>query len=464
LAGIKFIIFKSFFSNIKDSLKNKMKNTLADINLVKNLIAENGLENLGTASIREILKLVNQLESLTGIRYIRMEMGVPGLASSWIGIEAEIESLQRGVSSVYPDIEGISPLKEEASRFIKLFLDLDIDPKGCIPTVGSMMGSMISFLVANRNDKTKEGTLFLDPGFPVQKQQVKMLGHEYHSFDIFEFRGEKLRSKLESYFKSGKISSILYSNPNNPTWMCLNERELAIIGELSSKYDVIVIEDLAYFGMDFRKDYSKPGDPPFQPTIGRYTDDYIILISSSKIFSYAGQRIGMMAVSDHLFERSYPDLLRYYTNEKFGHSMVYGALYGMSAGVAHSAQYGLAALLKAVNEGKYKFIEDIREYGERAKVMKELFTSNGFNITYDMDQEDPLADGFYFTISYPGMTSSELLEELLYYGISAISLEITGSSRNVGLRACVSHVKREQFNDLDYRLKSFNKDHTAKMN
>jgi aspartate/methionine/tyrosine aminotransferase len=355
-------------------------------------------------------------------------------------------------------------LKEETSRFIKLFLDIDINPQGCIPTVGSMMGSLVSFLVANRNDKTKEGTLFLDPGFPVQKTQVKLLGHDYHSFDIFEHRGSKLKSKLESYMKSGKISSILYSNPNNPTWMCLNEDELAIIGELSRKYDVIVIEDLAYFGMDFRKDYSKPGLPPFQPTIGKYTDDYIILISSSKIFSYAGQRIGMMAISDHLFERQYPDLLRYYSTDKFGHSAIFGALYAISAGVSHSVQYGLAALLKAVNDGNYRFLSIVKEYGEKARIMKALFVTNGFEIPYDMDLDEPLADGFYFTISYPGMKSCELLEELLYYGVSAISLEITGSNRNDGLRACVSHVAREQFDDLGNRLNRFNEDHTLKMN
>jgi len=441
-----------------------MRITPVDYNLVKTRLEESELTNLGTASIREIAKLVTQIEKATGIKYIRMEMGVPGLPASKISVDAEIESLKRGVSSVYPNIEGISSLKKETSRFIKLFLDIDINPQGCIPTVGSMMGSMISFLVANRNDKTKEGTLFLDPGFPVQKTQVKMLGHDYHSFDIFEHRGSKLKNKLESYLKSGKISSILYSNPNNPTWMCLNEEELAIIGELSREYDVIVIEDLAYFGMDFRKDYSKPGLPPFQPTIGRYTDDYIILISSSKIFSYAGQRIGMMAISDHLFDRQYPDLLRYYSTDKFGHAAVYGALYALSAGVTHSVQYGLAALLKAVNEENYKFISIIREYGDKAKVMKALFIANGFKITYDMDLDDPLADGFYFTISYPGMKSNDLLEELLYYGISAISLDITGSNRNDGLRACVSHVAREQFEDLENRLKRFNEDHALKMN
>jgi hypothetical protein len=144
--------------------------------------------------------------------------------------------------------------------------------------------------------------------------------------------------------------------------------------------------------------------------------------------------------------------------------MVYGALYGLSAGVAHSVQYGMAAILKAVNEGSYKFIEDVREYGEKARIMKTLFKSNGFRILYDTDIDEPLADGFYFTISYPGMTSSELLGELLLYGISAISLDITGSKKIGGLRACVSHVSKTQFDDLEDRLKNFRNDHPVNMN
>jgi len=286
-----------------------------------------------------------------------------------------------------------------------------------------------------------------------------MLGHDYHSFDVYNFRGKKLKAKLESFLKTGKISSLLYSNPNNPAWICLTEEELLIIGQLCRKYDVIIIEDLAYFGMDFRKDYSVPGKPPFQPSVGHYTDDYILLISSSKIFSYAGQRIGMMAISDHLFNRSYPDLRRYYSTDKFGHSIIFGALYSLSAGVSHSAQFGLAAMLKAVNDGKYRYRDDVKEYGEKAAIMKKLFTANGFRIVYDRDLDEPIADGFYFTISYPGMTGKELLERLLHYGISAITLDITGSERSEGLRACVSLIPRKQFGDLEIRLKRFSKDH-----
>ena len=432
--------------------------------IINSLAKSLDIPSLGYSSIREIVQLVNKIEVKTGVKFVRMEMGVPGFPAPAIGIEAEIDALKNGVVSVYPDISGLRSLKEETSRFIKLFLNIDIDPMGCIPTVGSMMGAMVSFLVANRNDRTKEGTLFIDPGFPVQKQQVKMLGHDYSAFDIYNYRGKKLKAKLESHLESGKISSLLFSNPNNPSWICLTEEELAIIGELSKKYDVVVIEDLAYFGMDFRKDYSIPGKAPFQPTIGRYTDEYIILISSSKIFSYAGQRIGIMAISDQLFERSYPDLLRYYSTDKFGHSAIFGALYGLSAGVAHSVQYGLAALLKAVNDGKYKYRDDVLEYGEKARIMKKMFISNDFRIVYDRDLDEPIADGFYFTIGYPGLSAEELIEQLLCYGISAISLLTTGSERCDGLRACVSQVPREQFGELEIRLKKFREDHPLKKN
>ncbi len=435
-----------------------MENIPIPADLINGLANENGLPPVGTASIREISFLVDLIEKKTGIPFVRMEMGVPGLPTPPVAIEAEIDALRKGVSSLYPAIGGIPSLKLEASRFIKLFIDVDIKPEGCIPTVGSMMGAMLSFLVANRNDHTKEGTLFLDPGFPVHKQQVKMLGHDYYSFDIYNYRGKKLRTKLESYLESGRISSFLYSNPNNPAWICLNDEELDIIGELSMKYDVIVIEDLAYFGMDFRKDYSHPGVAPFQPTVAHYTDNYILLISSSKIFSYAGQRIGLMAISDTLYNRSYPDLLRYYSSDKFGHSVIFGALYGISAGVAHSVQYGLAGLLKSLNDGTYNYRDDVIEYEGKAAAMKKFFLSNGFRIVYDKDLDVPVADGFYFTISYPGMSGSELLQELISYGISAITLDITGSEKE-GLRACVSMVPRDIFPELEKRLEKFKEDH-----
>jgi aspartate/methionine/tyrosine aminotransferase len=428
--------------------------------LVKDIAGKAGIPVPGRASIREIVNLVNRVEKETGISFIRMEMGIPGLPPPEVATRAEIEALQRGVASIYPPIEGVSALKKETSRFLKLFLNVDLDAAGCIPTCGSMQGSCAGFLTVNRTSREKEGTLFIDPGFPVHKQQCHVLGHDFYSFDIYDYRGPKLRPKLESYLATGKISSMLYSNPNNPSWICFTEEELAVIGELATRYDVVVLEDLAYFGMDFRNDISVPGIPPFQPTVAHYTDNYILLISTSKVFSYAGQRIAMMAVSDKLFSRRYPDLKRYYTSDVLGHTIIYGALYALSAGASHSAQLAVAAVLKAVNDGTYNLLTEIRQYGERAGIMKKLFTDNGFHIVYDRDMDVPIADGFYFTISYPGFTGAELLEELLYYGISAITLDITGSIRSEGLRACVSQISPDLFPLLEKRLIQFRSDHS----
>ncbi|MCK4560762.1 MAG: pyridoxal phosphate-dependent aminotransferase [Calditrichia bacterium] len=437
-----------------------MKQTPIDYEIVKRNIAESKLPSIGKASIREIKKLVDNIEVDTGQKFIRMEMGVPGLPPTQIGVEAEIEALKKGVASIYPDIHGIPSLKKEIGRFVKNFINIDVNKENCIPTVGSMQGGFAAFITANRMYEEKDTTLFIDPGFPVHKQQLNVLGQKWESFDVYDYRGDKLRDKLESYLKNGNISCILYSNPNNPSWICFTEKELKIIGELATKYNVIIIEDLAYIAMDFRNDLSKPGIPPYQPTVANYTENYILLISSSKAFSYAGQRIGMMVISDQLFAKQAKGLLRNFTSDQFGYAMIFGTVYALSAGVTHSSQYALAAILKAVNDGKYNFVETVKEYGEKAKIMKKLFTDNGFHLVYDKDEDKPIADGFYFTFSYPGFGGEELLNKLVYYGISAISLAITGSTRTEGIRACVSLVQREQFPALEERLKRFNEDHS----
>jgi aspartate/methionine/tyrosine aminotransferase len=438
---------------------NNMKITPINYEVVKRTIEASKLSSIGKASIREIKKLVDNIEAETGEKYIRMEMGIPGLPPVQIGVDAEIAALRQGVAAIYPDIYGIPSLKIEMSRFVKNFIDIDVREECCIPTVGSMQGSFAAFITANRMYTEKDTTLFIDPGFPVHKQQLRVLGQKWESFDVYDYRGDKLKQKLESYLKKGNISCLLYSNPNNPSWICFTENELKIIGELASKYNVIIIEDLAYIAMDFRQDLSKPGVPPFQPTVARYTDNYILLISSSKAFSYAGQRVGMMVISNKLYEKRFKGLKRFYSSDQFGYAMVFGTVYALSAGITHSSQYALAAILKAVNDGHYNFVEVVREYGEKAKIMKNLFRNNGFQIVYDKDEDEPIADGFYFTFSYPGFSSENLLNELIYYGISAISLEITGSTRQEGIRACVSLIQREQFPDLEKRLAKFHGDH-----
>ncbi len=426
--------------------------------IVDGLVAELGINDFAKATIREVKQVAAKAEKASGVEFIKMEMGIPGLPAAQVGVDAQVKALQEGIAHSYPDIQGAPVLKQEASRFVKAFIGVDIAPECCVPVCGSMQGTFASFLTCSQSDKKKDTVLFIDPGFPVQKMQLQVQGVKYETFDVYDFRGEKLGPKLESYLSKGNICAIVYSNPNNPAWICLNEDELKSIGTLATKYDTIVMEDLAYFAMDFRKNLSVPFQPPYQPTVGRYTDNYILLISGSKAFSYAGERIGVTCISDKLFHRHYPDLAARYEGLPFGPTFSTRMLYALSSGTSHSAQFALAAMLKAATDGTYDFRKEVSVYGERAHKLKDIFCRYGFHIVYDKDLDEPVADGFYFTIGYKGMTSGELAKELMYYGVSAICLITTGSHQE-GLRVCTSFIEDHQYAQLEERMKIWKANH-----
>lgn len=437
-----------------------MRPTPINKELIDNTIREHGIQDFAKATIREVKGVAAHAEKESGVEFIKMEMGIPGLPAAQVGVDAQIKSLQDGIAHSYPDIQGLPALKEAASEFVKAFIGVDINPEGCVPVCGSMQGTFASFLTCSQADKKKDTVLFIDPGFPVQKMQLQVQGTKYETFDVYNFRGEKLGPKLESYLTNGNICAIVYSNPNNPSWICMTDDELRTIGSLATKYDCIIMEDLAYFAMDFRRDI-RPFQKPYQPSVANYTDNYILLISGSKAFSYAGERIGVTCISDKLFHRHYHDLAERYEGLPFGPVFSTRMLYALSSGTSHSAQYAMAGMLKAAAEGKFDFRSEIKIYGDRAHKLKEIFTRHNFYIVYDKDLDQPIADGFYFTIGYPGMTSGELAHELMYYGVSAICLVTTGSEQE-GLRVCTSFIRDEQYAALEERMAIFAENNPVK--
>jgi len=431
-----------------------MKETPIKKEIIDGLISQFGIQDFAKATIREVKQVASVAEKETGVEFIKMEMGIPGLPAAQVGVDAQVKALKEGIAHSYPNIQGLPELKAEASRFVKAFIGVDIAPEGCIPVCGSMQGTFASFLTCSQADKKKDTVLFIDPGFPVQKMQLQVLGVKFETFDVYDYRGDKLRAKLESYLSKGNICSIVYSNPNNPSWICFNEDELKTIGELATQYDAIVMEDLAYFAMDFRKNLSEPFQPPYQASVARYTDNYLLLISGSKAFSYAGERIGVTCISDHLYKRHYDDLAARYEGLPFGPVFSTRMLYALSSGTSHSAQFAMAAMLKAASDGQYDFRKEISVYGERAHKLKAIFSKHGFHVVYDKDLDEPIADGFYFTIGYKNMTSGQLAHELMYYGVSAICLVTTGSKQE-GLRVCTSFIEDHQYDMLEQRMAIF---------
>lgn len=423
-----------------------------------------GITDITQATIRQIGALAEELTRRAGEECVHLEIGNPGLPASEAGVKAEVNALLEGVANKYPAIGGIPQLKKAGAKFVKAFLDTDLGEQGAtvIPTVGSMQGTYSVMSLLQKANPKKDTVLFINPGFPAQRSQAHLLGLKERSFDIYDYRGEALRDKIEEALAPGDVAAVLYCNPNNPAWINLTEEELKILGEAATRHDVVIMEDLAYLGMDFRVYAGKPYMPPFVPTVSHYTDNYILFISGSKIFSYAGQRIAIVCFSPKLFKREYQGLKEFFGMPRLGDAHVFGVLYALSSGTSHSAQRALAAMLDAAAEGEIDFVSDCHDYARRAALTKKIFIDNGFHIIYDRDADGRhIADGFFFTAGYGNMTSAELQAELLRHGVAAISLPSTGSVQN-GLRICVSTITDdEQFQTLDKRLKEFHDEHTA---
>ncbi|MBR5455048.1 MAG: pyridoxal phosphate-dependent aminotransferase, partial [Rikenellaceae bacterium] len=144
----------------------------------------------------------------------------------------------------------------------------------------------------------------------------------------------------------------------------------------------------------------------------------------------------------------------------FGQTLIASILYMITSGCTASTQYAYAEMLRLSTEGQINFVEDTREYARRAEKMKRIFTDNGFHIVYDRDVTQDVGDGFFFTIGYGNMTGGELLRELMYYGVSSISLSTTGSDQQ-GVRACTSRMRDELYEVMEQRMREFHADHQA---
>ena len=427
---------------------------IVDSQLIEQTLQKMEVDSLDQLSIRQLVAVVKNFEAATGQEFIHFEIGVPGLPCSRIGAEAQKAAIDRGVPAVYPAIDGEPELKQAASMFIEAVIGTHISPRSIIPTVGSMQGAYATLMAVSNLSAEKDTILYIDPGFPVQKVQADIIGIRKESFDLFDYRAEKLEAKLEEVLSSGRIAALLYSTPNNPSWMCLTDDELRTIGRMANKYDVVVIEDLAYLTMDFRQTDMAPCGLPKQVSVSNYTDNYVMLLSGSKIFSYAGERIAVTCISDALFERKSEQLQKRFGLASFGNVFVHKLIYTLSSGVSHSAQMALAEMFRLAAEGKYNYVEEIREYATRTARLREILARHGFNVVYDTDVDQPVGDGFFFTIGYNDMDENLLLEKLLMCGISGITLASTGATHQ-GIRACSSAIKPHHYELLDERLAMF---------
>jgi aspartate/methionine/tyrosine aminotransferase len=439
---------------VETSRRAESRNPIFDRRSVDESLLRAGVD-LTRCGLEELWASIDLLERELGVKFLRMDFGVPGLRPSSLALTAQTAALTGSViPSQYPPSDGIPQLKGAASRFLNRFLAVEAPPECVLPTCGATQGAFIAQAIATRRYENMNETLFLEPGYPPMKAQARFLGIKSIGIDLYDHRGDQLIDAIESTVREkGSIGAISWSSPNNPTWNVLTEEELRGIARICDGWDIIAIEDAAYFGMVTRAEADRSSK-----TVAQFTDNYFLLLSASKMLSYAGERIGLLATSQRMMRRRYD-----YLEPAFGTKEVGAALkrtiFNLTAGAPHSAQYAVAALLDAINAGEYDLERGLAAYSQRAKQIKGVLIDNGFYLIYESAERSTSGDGFYLTFGYPGFDAMRLLKELLYYGVTALPLQLFGSSRSDGLRGCVALIDQQNLRVLEERITRFRRDH-----
>ena len=66
--------------------------------IVDSLVAELGIEDFAKATIREVKQVAAMAEKESGVEFIKMEMGIPGLPAAQVGVDAQIKALEGGIA------------------------------------------------------------------------------------------------------------------------------------------------------------------------------------------------------------------------------------------------------------------------------------------------------------------------------------------------------------------------------
>ncbi len=401
----------------------------------------------GDFNIEEYWSVVDQLARIPGAGYIRLDFGIPGLVPCDVARKTHGRLLAEGtVCAQYPPHAGLPHLIRVFSQFMAQQLAVSVPPGNVFVTCGATQALFVAQAVAARLTATRRSVAFLTPNYPPMRAQARFLGMDVVSVDVDGKRGEALIRAVRGALESGDVAALCWASPSNPGWMVLTEDELAAIAELCAAHGVVPIEDLTYLGMVGRAD-----DP--LPTIARHADEYFLVLSSSKMLSYAGERVGFLVGSPRLLART-----SFCLDAAFATTSVRRAcsslIFNLTAGAPHSAQYAVASVLDAVNKGRYPLAEALAVYRHRARRLNGILKKNGFYTLYTADEEEA-TNGFYVNFGYPGLSEMTLMKALLRVGVAVLPLSIFGSVRTDGVRACVGRLEESMMPELEARLTGF---------
>ena len=230
--------------------------------------------------VMELLARARELEA-QGCDIVHMEIGEPDFETPAPITAAGIEALRQGHTH-YTPARGLLALRQAISGYYQSHHNVVIDPERIIITPGSSgaLQLLMSVLI-----NPAEQLLMADPGYPCNRNFVRLVGGEALSIPVDATTGYQLNVTHLQQHWNNRSKAVLVATPSNPTGTLISTDEMRLMAEFVQQHNGHLLVDEIYHGLVYAAQAE---------TALAISHELFVINSFSKYFGMTGWRLGWL--------------------------------------------------------------------------------------------------------------------------------------------------------------------------
>lgn len=234
--------------------------------------------------VMDLLARARQMEA-EGRSVLHLEVGEPDFATPQPIIDAGIKAL-RQLKTHYTPALGLAELRQSIADYYQQKFNIAIDARRVIVTPGASGALQLALSVLV---DTGDNVLLTDPGYPCNRNMIKLLGAESTIVPVTADTQFQLHaSHIAGHWNENSVAAMIAS-PSNPTGTMIQQQELIDLIKAVADAGGRLIVDEIYQGLVYSED---------DLTALTFSNDVFVINSFSKYFGMTGWRLGWMVVPD----------------------------------------------------------------------------------------------------------------------------------------------------------------------
>ena len=238
--------------------------------------------------VMQLLERARELEA-AGRDIVHMEIGEPDFAAPDRVAEAAHRAIEEGHDRYTPST-GLAQLKVALSEWYRREHRVSVAPERILITPGASGAFMALYLALVENG---ESVLLPDPGYPCQRNFVRLVGGEPISIPVGPDTRYHLDAEAIGRHWRPDTRAAVVTAPGNPTGTLIGRAELNALAGACRDRGGVLISDEIYHGLTY-------GEAAISAL--EVDDDVVVVNGFSKRWAMTGWRVGWMVVPERLID------------------------------------------------------------------------------------------------------------------------------------------------------------------